>query len=207
MQTSAMNWSLLLNADKLEKSPVNFIVRAALAISFSSFSIALCQCNMLSTGCFGDEVMALLSDRRRSLLAIQEDEWEKSPFSFGLTEAQESLWSSAQRLCLFLIFTPSIQLKIIFIKDKNATQKTHSRRKMLYVAFQSRCLTCWSSVSSGIILCKHLRISCRSSGEIDDASHGKNSAIIFTGMLHKNCQTNDACSSNENFSLSKGNTC
>jgi hypothetical protein len=37
-------------------------------------------------------------------------------------------------------------------------------------------------------------------------SHGRNFAIIFTGMLHKNCQTKDACSSSENFSISKGKT-
>lgn len=50
-------------------------------------------------------------------------------------------------------------------------------------------------------------MSWHSSEEIDEESHGRNSAIILTGMLHRNCHTNDACSSNENFSISKGKTC
>lgn len=66
--------------------------------------------------------------------------------------------------------------------------------------------TFWRSFSWGTILPKHFRRSRDSSGDIDAESHGRNTAIIFTGILHRNCQTKDACSSRENFSMSRGNT-
>jgi hypothetical protein len=50
-------------------------------------------------------------------------------------------------------------------------------------------------------------ISCCSSVDIEEESQGRNSVIILTGMLHRNCHTRKACSSNENFSISKGKTC
>lgn len=55
MQTSAINWSLLLNADISEKSPDNCILLAVSAIPINYFIIALCQCNVSSTGRSGSE--------------------------------------------------------------------------------------------------------------------------------------------------------
>lgn len=80
-------------------------------------------------------------------------------------------------------------------------------KKVLGFSCTRWALTCWRSFSFGTILRKHLSISLYSSGEIEDESHGRNLIIMFTGILQKNCQTNDACSSKENFSMSKGKTC
>lgn len=82
---------------------------------------------------------------------------------------------------------------------------TKTSKKSLTI-WQKLKLACWRSFSSGTILLKHFRISWYSSGEIEDESHGRNLAIIFTGILHKNRQSRDACSSGENFPISKGKT-
>jgi len=67
-------------------------------------------------------------------------------------------------------------------------------------------LACCRSFSFGIIMLRHLSMSWYSTGEIEDESQGRNSANMLTGMLHINCQIRDACSSTENFSISKGKT-
>lgn len=66
--------------------------------------------------------------------------------------------------------------------------------------------TSWRSFSSGTILLRQSRISWFSSVETEAEIHGRNFAIMFTGMLHKNCHTKSACSSCENFLMSNGKT-
>ena len=212
MQTSAMNCSLLLNANKSEKSPESWIFLAASAISFNSFFIALCQSNISSIGQDTMELVWAAFSSICFLLTVLENSHAQFPCSVCLINALApeswhlTLRLSLQLFCISDTFTPSIQANTTFTSAK--IKLVWFSHKTIQNDMPPRgALTCWRSFSSGIILHKHFRMSWRSSDDIEEESHGRNFAIMLTGMLQRNCHTNVACSSNENFSISKGKTC
>ena len=110
MQTSAINCSLSLKADKSEKSPEDLIILAASAMSFISFRIALCQCNISSIGW----LRPLEVDGKNFRFSAIEDLQGQGLFSLALIKLLAI--SSSQLLRFLLIFMPSIQVNITFIK-------------------------------------------------------------------------------------------
>lgn len=126
IQTSAINCSLLLNVDRPEKSLDSWIFLAASAISFNSLFIALCQCNISSTGRFIMNSVWKKSDSEKSILPLLEDLQALFSLSIGQNDAPTSecgcLWYSewsSRLLRFFLIFFLSIQLKMILIIEKS----------------------------------------------------------------------------------------
>ena len=121
MQTSAMNCSLLLNEDRLEKSPESCMLLAASVISFNSLLMALCQSRISSIGWNSVEMIASQFSSIYFLLPTPEDSQAQCLFTLwhakvGAPESwQQALELSSHLLHISYNFVPSIQEKITFI--------------------------------------------------------------------------------------------
>ena len=121
MQTSAMNCSLWLNEDRLEKSPECWMLLAASVISFNSLLMALCQSRISSIGWNSVERVASQFSSIYFLLPILEDSHAQCPFMLwhpkvGAPESwHQALELSSQLLHVSDNFAPFIQEKITFI--------------------------------------------------------------------------------------------
>lgn len=104
-------------------------------------------------------------------------------------------------ICLLLAINPRID-HLSRWKLTNYTGKLSSSNWEL----GSGSTSC-SSFSWGTMLFMQCINSTCSSEEKKEVIHGKKSSKCITGILHMNCQTNEACSFEVNCCISRGKTC